>query len=94
MKSATLPPLRVDHALRESAEAVLQDGETLSGFVLDAVRRSIAQREAAREFLMRGLAARDEAKASGDYVTADEMLARLDASLASKRARGKAGPRS
>lgn len=86
MKSATLPPLRVDQALREAAEAVLHDGESLSGFVLDAVRRNIAQREAAKEFLHRGLMARDEARASGEYVTAAEMLARLDATLARQHA--------
>ena len=92
VKSATLPPLRVDQALRESAEAVLQDGESLSGFVLDAVRRNIAYREAANEFLRRGLVARDEAKLSGEYVTAAEMLARLDATLVRQQAaRGKAG---
>ena len=59
MKSATLPPLRVDSALRAAAESVLHEGETLSGFVLDAVQRNIAQREAQRECLARGLAARD-----------------------------------
>ena len=82
MKTATLPPLRVDQALRESAQAVLHEGESLSAFVLDAVRSSIAQREAAREFLSRGLAARDAAKASGEYVEAADLLARLDATLA------------
>ena len=87
MKSATLPPLRVDSALRAAAESVLREGETLSGFVLDAVRRNIAQREAQREFLARGLAARDAAQQTGGYVEADEMLARLDATLARARAR-------
>ncbi len=38
MKSATLPSLRVDPALREAAEAVLEEGETLSSFVEQAVR--------------------------------------------------------
>ena len=41
MKTRTLPPLRVTRELRASAEAVLDEGETLSSFVLDAVTRSI-----------------------------------------------------
>lgn len=81
MKNATLPPLRVDSALRAAAESVLQEGETLSGFVLEAVRLNIERRETQREFIARGLLARDEAKASGQYVSSDEMLKRLDESL-------------
>jgi len=85
MKNATLPPLRVDSALRAAAESVLQEGETLSGFVLEAVRLNIERRETQREFIARGLLARDEAKASGQYVSSDEMLKRLDESLAKAR---------
>ncbi len=91
MKNATLPPLRVDSALRAAAESVLQEGETLSGFVLEAVRLNIERREAQREFITRGLAAREEARKSGHYVSSDEMLKRLDASLA--RARDKQAAR-
>jgi hypothetical protein len=85
MKNATLPPLRVDGATRAAAESVLREGETLSGFVLEAVRLNIERRETQREFIARGLLARDEARASGEYVSADDMLARLDASLARAR---------
>lgn len=85
MKNATLPPLRVDSALRAAAVSVLQDGETLSGFVLEAVRLNIERRETQREFIARGLLARNEAKASGQYVSSDEMLKRLDESLANAR---------
>lgn len=85
MKNATLPPLRVNSALRAAAESVLQEGETLSGFVLEAVRLNIERRETQREFIARGLLARDEAKASGQYVSSDEMLKRLDESLAKAR---------
>ena len=46
MKNATLPPLRVDSELHAAAESVLQEGETLSGFVLEAVRLNIERREA------------------------------------------------
>lgn len=92
MKDATFPPLRVDSATRAAAESVLRQGETLSGFVLEAVRLNIERRETQREFIARGLLARDEARASGEYVSADDMLARLDASL--NRARKKQTARS
>lgn len=90
MKTATLPPLRVDSELRAAAESVLREGESLSGFVLEAVRLNIERRESQREFIARGLAARDEARANGEYVDADEMLARLDTTLAKART-GRAG---
>lgn len=93
MKNATLPPLRVDSALRAAAESVLQEGETLSGFVLEAVRLNIERRETQREFIARGLLARDEAKASGQYVSSGEMLKRLDESLAKTRANHADGDR-
>jgi len=51
MKNATLPPLRVDSALRAAAESVLREGETLSSFVLEAVRLNIERRETQREFM-------------------------------------------
>jgi hypothetical protein len=89
MKSATLPPLRVSSDLRTAAESSLREGENLSSFVLEAVQLNIERREARRAFIERGLLARDEARATGQYVSSDEMLARLDVSLA--RARAKAG---
>lgn len=85
MKDATLPPLRVDSALRESAEAVLKEGETLSGFVLESVRLNIQRREAQQEFIQRGLRAREEARLSGKYVSANEMLSRLGNTLKKTR---------
>lgn len=85
MKNATLPPLRVECELRSAVEAVLHEGETLSAFVLEAVRLNVERREAQREFIARGLLARDEACAAGEYVSADEMLTRLDAALAAAR---------
>lgn len=85
MKNATLPPLRVERELRSAVEAVLHEGETLSAFVLEAVRLNIDRREAQREFIAHGLLARDEARAAGEYVSAEEMLARLDDVLTTAR---------
>ncbi|WP_082922836.1 YlcI/YnfO family protein [Halothiobacillus diazotrophicus] len=89
MKNATLPPLRVDSALRTAAESVLREGETLSSFVLEAVRLNIERREARQEFVARSLKARDEARAVNGYVSSQELLTQLDALLV--HARDKAG---
>jgi predicted transcriptional regulator len=80
-----LPSIRVSGELRAAVESVLGEGETLSAFLLESVRLNIGRREAQREFIARGLRARDEAGVSGEYVGTGEMLARLDATLAEKR---------
>ena len=88
MKTTTLPPLRVTPELRASAEAVLEEGETLSAFVLDAVTRSIEQRRAQQAFVARGLASRAKAMNTGTYVPAGEVVRKLRSRLAkAKRAR-------
>ena len=87
MKTATLPPLRVEPELRHAAEEVLNSGETLSAFVEDSVRRNVEIRRAQREFIARGLAGRDAARLSGKYVPAETVLAKLDQRL--QRARNR-----
>jgi predicted transcriptional regulator len=82
MKTATLPSLRVDPALREGAEAVLHEGETLSHFMEQAVRTSIQSRKARQEFITRGLTSRDEAKRTGKYFAASEVIDELEGMLA------------
>ena len=44
MKTSTLPSVRVEPELREAAESVLQEGETLSGFIEASVRETIERR--------------------------------------------------
>jgi hypothetical protein len=87
MKTTTLPPLRVSPALRDEAESVLEDGETLSAFVLDAVTRSIELRKARQEFIARGIASAANAQKSGKYVAADRVLAKLEQRLARAKKR-------
>ena len=91
MKTATLPPLRVEPELREAAERVLEAGESLSSFVEQAVRSAVSRREAQAAFLTRGLASRDQARESGDYVPAqavlDTLRQRLEAAKADRRKR-------
>lgn len=87
MKAATLPPLRVESKLRESAEKILRDGETLSSFIETAVRDKIRQRQLDDEFLVRGLQARDNARKTSEYYPADDVLDELAEMLAeAKRA--------
>ena len=77
MKTATMPPLRVEPELRQAAEEMLEPGETLSGFVEESLRRNVERRQAQRAFIERGLASRDAARESGHFVAADVVLARL-----------------
>ena len=82
MKTATMPALRVDPALRQAAEDVLQAGETLSSFVEQSVRANIERRRQQQAFIARGLAARDEARQNSDYLAASDVLQELDDMLA------------
>lgn len=89
MKSATIPSLRVSPALREAAEDVLQDGETLSSFVEASLRAQITLRQSQAAFIARGLASRDEAQASGRYVSSANALKNLEGRLAkAKKSQG------
>lgn len=58
---------------------------SLSGFVKQAIREKILRRQQHSEFVARGLASRDDAKRSGDYMSAEEMLSRLSKRLATVR---------
>ena len=86
MKTATIPSLRVDPELRESAESVLKRGETLSSFVESSVRAQIHFRQSQAEFIARGLASREEAKRTGEYYSAEEVLEHLEKRVAEANA--------
>lgn len=79
MKSATIPPLRVTPELRHDAESVLEDGETLSSFVEESLRRQIERRKFQREFIARGMASSEKAKATGVYISKEEVMVELRA---------------
>ena len=87
MKTAAIPAVRVSPALRKAAEELLQSGETLSGFVEEAVRRNVEFRQAQKAFIDRGLASAAAAKASGKYVSATEVLGKLAGRLEEARKR-------
>lgn len=87
MKTTTIPPLRVSPQLRKQAEAVLEEGETLSGFVLDALTRSIEYRKTRHEFIARGLASATQAKKTGKYVSAGKVIDKLARKLVKAKRR-------
>ena len=91
MKSATLPPLRVDPELRRAAEEVLEAGESLSGFIEQSVRSEIEHRLARRAFVERGLRAGERARAEASHVEADAVFGRLEQMLADAQAKRSAG---
>ncbi len=81
MKTSSIPPLRVSPALRKKAESLLEEGETLSAFLLDAVTRNIEYREARQSFIERGLASAATARKTGKYVSADKVIGKLEGML-------------
>jgi len=90
MKTAAIPAVRVSSELRQAAEDVLQSGETLSGFVEDAVRRNVEFRHAQKAFVARGLASGQAARKSGEYIPAAAVLGKLARRL-DKARRSRAG---
>ncbi|WP_213766498.1 YlcI/YnfO family protein [Caballeronia sp. dw_19] len=82
MKTASLPSLRVDPDLRQAAESVLEDGESLSSLMESSLRSSVVRRQLQRDFFARGFASRDEARRTGEYYAADDVQAELEAMLA------------
>lgn len=85
MKTATLPPIRVAPDLRLELEGVLEQGESLSQFVENAVRTTVARRKTQAEFVRRGIAAIEATQRAGSGIPADVVIARLEAKLAAAR---------
>ena len=86
MKTATLPAVRVNPELRQAAEEILQEGETLSSFVEQSIRENVERRQFQQAFIARGLRSRDEARQTGRYVSADAVIGRLEKMRASVKA--------
>ena len=90
MKTATIPSLRVEPELREAAESLLAEGETLSAFIEQSVRAEVQRRRLTQEFVARGLQGREDAASGAGYVDADVMVGRLASRLKSAK---RASPR-
>ncbi|MBP8145747.1 MAG: prevent-host-death protein [Inhella sp.] len=93
MKAATLPSLRVEPALREAAESVLQENETLSALMETAVRDLVQRRQVRSEFLKRGIDALEEYRRTGIAFPAEEVFDRLRAKVEERRKQLPARPR-
>ncbi len=87
MKTATLPPLRVEPELRKEVERLLAPGESLSTFVEDAIRKSVEVRAADEAFGKRALAAREASRKTGRYFSAATVLRDLKAQTRAARRR-------
>jgi hypothetical protein len=82
MKTATIPSLRVDPALRKAAEEVLHAGESLSSFVESSLRAQVERRRNQEAFIARGLASRERALREDVYVSSSAVLKKLESRLA------------
>jgi Arc/MetJ-type ribon-helix-helix transcriptional regulator len=85
MKTATIPPIRVAPQFRLEVEDVLEQGESLSEFVENAVRQTVLRRKNQAEFLRRGIAAVEETRRADSGTPAHVVVARLEAKLAAAK---------
>jgi hypothetical protein len=85
MKTATIPPVRIEPQFREEIEQSLVEGETMAGLVETAVRAEVTRRREQSEFIRRGLAAIARTVSANDGIPADAVIAKLEAKLASAR---------
>lgn len=85
MKSASIPPIRVEPQFRDEIEQSLKPGETMASLVEEAVRTEVARRRHQEAFVQRGLAAIERSETQGDAVPADQVIASLKAKLDAAR---------
>lgn len=85
MKTATIPPVRIDPDFRKEIEDSLVGEESLASLVETAVRHEVARRRMQSEFIRRGLSAIQNTVASGNGIAADVVLAKLENKLAAAR---------
>jgi Arc/MetJ-type ribon-helix-helix transcriptional regulator len=82
MKTATIPPIRIESAFRQEIEQSLGDGETMAALVENAVRIEVTRRRDQSEFVRRGLVAIARSEADGDWIPAETVIAKLEAKVA------------
>lgn len=96
MKTAQLPPVRVEPSVRQEIESVLHQGETLSEFVEHAAVQAAQRRKSQQEFLARGRESLRKAHVNGEYYSAkdalDAMQARVNERVARLTPKPKRGP--
>ncbi len=82
VKTTTLPPIRVAPNVRKAIESVLDTGETLSAFMLEAVKEKAQLRSEQRSFLAKALARSRTAERTGEFVRGNAVFKRLERVLA------------
>jgi sigma54-dependent transcription regulator len=87
MKTATLPAVRVTPELRELAESVLKEGESLSMFIEETVKQYAQWRKEDQAFYAEA-ARRSALLKTGKMktITAEESIKRLRAQVEKKKA--------
>lgn len=74
MKTAQLPPVRVEPSVRDEIESTLREGESLSEFVLAAALDASRRRKAQEAFLARGRASLAQARETGEFYAVEPVL--------------------
>jgi hypothetical protein len=87
MRTATLPAVRVSPDTRSLIESVLREGETLSTFIEETVKKHAAWRKEDEAFHARAALASKRLAEGGKFFTPEESIARLRAQV--RRAREK-----
>jgi predicted transcriptional regulator len=88
MKTAAIPSIRVEPALREQLEQVLAEGESLSAFVEASVRAQVQRRQQQAEFVARGMASMDAVRAGAPTLSLDESMLAVKRRITAARAKG------
>lgn len=81
MKTSTLPAVRVTPEVRALIESVLKDGESLSTFIEETVKRQAHWRKEDEAFYARAAKASQNLRDGGKFYTAEESIARLRAQV-------------
>ena len=87
MKTATIPPVRVEPSFRQEMERSLETNESLASLVETAVRNEVMRRQVQTEFMRRGLASIQSTIAAGDGIPAQSVIDKLEAKLAAAKRR-------
>lgn len=81
MRTSTLPQVRVEDEFRAAVESVLREGETMTSFIEDTMRRAVEHRRVEDEFHARGRRAWEECKRTGVSTPVDEAFDRIEAKM-------------
>ena len=87
MKTATIPPVRIEPEFREEIEQLLEADESMASMVVTALRHEVQRRRVDAEFVQRGMTAVRQTLKHGDGVSAEAMLNRLEQKLVAAKQR-------